>query len=126
MKNLQLSFSIIVVSSILVTNVLAQKPVNSRESTRGDLRDEEWEDLFPSETMVPEKWKSQVNFIAWFLKQLDYAKVPVLWRPYHEMNGSWFWWGKKEGDAGYNSEITIILEKLPWVNMKDPEIHYSI
>ena len=22
------------------------------------------------------------------------AGVPVLWRPYHEMNGDWFWWGK--------------------------------
>ena len=22
------------------------------------------------------------------------AGVPVLWRPYHEMNGGWFWWGR--------------------------------
>jgi beta-mannanase len=21
------------------------------------------------------------------------AHVPVLWRPYHEMNGDWSWWG---------------------------------
>ncbi|MDT3427149.1 mannan endo-1,4-beta-mannosidase [Paenibacillus forsythiae] len=32
---------------------------------------------------------------AVYLKQLQAAGVPVLWRPYHEMNGGWFWWGKK-------------------------------
>jgi mannan endo-1,4-beta-mannosidase len=42
-----------------------------------------------------------VDVIAWFLKQLDYAEVPVLWRPYHEMNGGWFWWGQKKGESGY-------------------------
>ena len=25
--------------------------------------------------------------------------VPVLWRPYHEMNGDWFWWGGKQDFA---------------------------
>ncbi|AIQ11562.1 glycosyl hydrolase [Paenibacillus durus] len=33
---------------------------------------------------------------AVYLKQLQAAGVPVLWRPYHEMNGDWFWWGKKD------------------------------
>jgi hypothetical protein len=39
------------------------------------------------------RWVRQVDEIASFLKQLQDAKVPVLWRPYHEMNGDWFWWG---------------------------------
>jgi len=28
------------------------------------------------------------------LIRLRDAGVPVLWRPFHEMNGGWFWWGK--------------------------------
>lgn len=32
---------------------------------------------------------------AVYLAQLRDAGVPVLWRPYHEMNGDWFWWGGK-------------------------------
>jgi hypothetical protein len=28
------------------------------------------------------------------LKKLDRAHIPVLWRPFHEMNGNWFWWSK--------------------------------
>lgn len=29
-----------------------------------------------------------------FAHKLDGAGVPVLFRPFHENNGSWFWWGK--------------------------------
>ena len=28
------------------------------------------------------------------LKTADGKQVPVIWRPYHEHSGSWFWWGK--------------------------------
>ena len=29
------------------------------------------------------------------LQQLKDANVPVIWRPFHELNGNWFWWGKQ-------------------------------
>ncbi len=29
------------------------------------------------------------------LEKLRDAHVPVLWRPFHELNGNWFWWGKE-------------------------------
>ncbi|MBE6854553.1 MAG: mannan endo-1,4-beta-mannosidase A and B [Ruminococcus sp.] len=28
------------------------------------------------------------------LKELQEANIPVLWRPFHEFDGQWFWWGK--------------------------------
>lgn len=28
------------------------------------------------------------------LKELRDAGIPVLWRPFHEFDGQWFWWGK--------------------------------
>ena len=28
------------------------------------------------------------------LKELKDAGVPVIWRPFHEFDGAWFWWGK--------------------------------
>src|SRR5690606_32173687 len=37
----------------------------------------------------------EIDQVADYLKRLRDAGVPVLWRPYHEMNGGWFWWGKK-------------------------------
>lgn len=34
-----------------------------------------------------------IDAIAVQLKKLQDAKVPVLWRPLHESDGRWFWWG---------------------------------
>ncbi len=31
-----------------------------------------------------------------FLQQLADARVPVLWRPFHEIEGGWFWWTDQE------------------------------
>ena len=28
------------------------------------------------------------------LKELQDADIPVIWRPFHEFDGGWFWWGK--------------------------------
>lgn len=36
-----------------------------------------------------------IDVIADELKKLQKADVPVLWRPLHEAEGKWFWWGKK-------------------------------
>lgn len=32
------------------------------------------------------------------LQKLRDADVPVLWRPFHEFDGQWFWWGKGGAD----------------------------
>ena len=33
-----------------------------------------------------------------YLQQLEDADVPVLWRPFHELDGGWFWWSKGGAD----------------------------
>jgi mannan endo-1,4-beta-mannosidase len=40
-------------------------------------------------------WIHELDLIAAGLKGLEDAGVVVLWRPFHEMNGGWFWWGAK-------------------------------
>lgn len=32
------------------------------------------------------------------LTELRDAGIPVLWRPFHEFDGAWFWWGKGGGE----------------------------
>lgn len=88
------------------------EPVSFRESIQGELTSEEWNELITPGTLLNERWKSQVDVIAWFLKQLEYAKVPVLWRPYHEMNGAWFWWGQKKGEEGYIKLWKMMFDRL--------------
>ena len=89
-----------------------EEPVIFEQSIEGSLTAKEWEELVTPGSEINERWKSQVDVIAWFLKQLREAAVPVLWRPYHEMNGDWFWWGKKTGEFGYKKLYQMLFERL--------------
>lgn len=40
-----------------------------------------------------------IDAIAQELKKFRSAGVPVLWRPLHEAEGKWFWWGAKGPEA---------------------------
>jgi len=45
---------------------------------------------------VHDEWMHELDLIAAGLEQLKNDGVVVLWRPFHEMNGDWFWWGAKD------------------------------
>ncbi len=70
----------------------------------------DWDELTTDGSPLNLAWQKQVDRIAGYLGQLRDAKVPVLWRPYHEMNGKWFWWCNKPGDQGF---------KKLWIMMYD-------
>lgn len=36
-----------------------------------------------------------MDVIAEELKRFEQERIPVLWRPFHESDGTWFWWGAK-------------------------------
>ena len=42
------------------------------------------------------RWMGELDLMAKGLQELEDAGVVVLWRPFHEMNGGWFWWGAQE------------------------------
>ncbi|MVN22751.1 glycosyl hydrolase [Mucilaginibacter arboris] len=75
-------------------------PYGWKESIQGKLTVAEWKELTTPNTELNKRWLAQVDKIAFYLKQLQDAHVPVLWRPYHEMNGVWFWWGNRPGNDG--------------------------
>lgn len=69
------------------------------------------------------------------LEQLRDRKVPVLWRPFHEFTGDWFWWGK-QGPEVFKSLWLVMydyfsndrkLDNLIWVlgysRKVDPAYH---
>jgi len=76
------------------------EPVTFHDSVQGHLTDFEWHELLTPGTALYRRWCAQVDVIAGYLKQLQAAGVPVLWRPYHEVNGGWFWWGGRKGKDG--------------------------
>lgn len=61
----------------------------------------QWDSLTTPGTELNTRWRTQADNVANYLKQLQSARVPVLWRPYHEMNGVWFWWCQHPGEDGF-------------------------
>ena len=47
-------------------------------------------------TPTHERWMKSLDRIAAGLQELQAAGIVVIWRPLHEMNGGWFWWGAQE------------------------------
>ncbi|MGA8086616.1 MAG: glycosyl hydrolase [Terracidiphilus sp.] len=75
------------------------EPATFRDSVQGHLTDFEWNELLTPGTNIYNRWVEQVDVIAGYLQQLQAAGVPVLFRPYHEMNGNWFWWGGRRASS---------------------------
>ncbi|MFR0828470.1 glycoside hydrolase family 26 protein [Bacteroides intestinalis] len=60
-------------------------------------------------------WVSKVSAFINSLQTEDGVKVPVLFRPWHEHTGSWFWWGEKlctpeEYKALWHMTVDILRE----------------
>lgn len=54
---------------------------------------------------------ADIDYIAVYLKLLQSAGVPVLWRPLHEASGGWFWWGAK-GPENYKRLYRLLFDRL--------------
>ncbi|MDD2763168.1 MAG: glycosyl hydrolase [Opitutaceae bacterium] len=63
----------------------------------GELNDRDVNliDCITPGTAANARWQQDLDTMAAGLQELQQAGVVVLWRPLHEMNGNWFWWGGK-------------------------------
>ena len=71
-----------------------------------------WHELVTPGTALHACWIRQIDGIAARLKTLRDAGVPVLWRPYHEMNGVWFWWCNRRGPDGFAALWRMMFERF--------------
>ncbi len=53
------------------------KPGVLTQGSDNHLTQEQWQELVTEGTHLNERWKSQVDVIAWFLKQLKYATIKL-------------------------------------------------
>lgn len=86
-------------------------PYDWKENIQGKLTDQEWQELTTPGTPLYRRWLEQVDRVAESLKELQRLRVPVLWRPYHESNGVWFWWGNRKGDHGSAKLFRMMFER---------------
>lgn len=80
-------------------------------STWRDLSEEQWEDMVTPGTEMHQLLIERIDDIAVGLKKLRDKDIPVLWRPFHEMNGIWFWWGNKPGPDGFTKLWHIMYDR---------------
>jgi hypothetical protein len=50
---------------------------------------------FEKGTVEYDSFWTEIKLKADLLERLQKENIPVLWRPFHELNGNWFWWGKQ-------------------------------
>ena len=55
---------------------------------------ENWDEVLTVGTEANRVFTENMDHAAEALKKLQDNNIPVLWRPFHEFDGMWFWWGK--------------------------------
>lgn len=92
------------------------------------LSDSQWGQVVTDGSALNTAFKRRLDEVVPYLRQLRDAGVPVLWRPIHEMNDGWSWWGGRGGATGSRRLYQIAhdhlgaqgLTNLVWVwNVKD-------
>ncbi len=86
--------------------------VDFRRQTQGEFTDEQWNELITEGSKMHTMWLEQVDSISNYLKVLQERNIPVLWRPYHEMNGEWFWWGDRKGKDGFAALWKMMYDRM--------------
>ncbi len=87
------------------------------------LTDDQWRELCTDGTTLNRAWLRELDDVVPLLKRLRDAGVGVLWRPLHEMNDDWAWWGGRPGPDGSQRLFRMMhdyfdrrgLDNLVWV-----------
>ncbi|PWI12711.1 glycosyl hydrolase [Streptomyces sp. Act143] len=96
---------------------------------KSHITDAQFSQIITDGTALNTAWKRRLDEVVPYLQQLKNAGVPVLFRPLHEMNESWNWWGNRPGANGSARlyqitrdylAVTKGLDNLIWVwNVQD-------
>ncbi|MGN0609302.1 MAG: glycosyl hydrolase [Oscillospiraceae bacterium] len=78
------------------------------ESMKTEIVD--WDKALTKGTTEYEKLIKGMDKGAAALKELKDKNIPVLWRPFHEFDGAWFWWGKG-GAENFKKLWTIMYDR---------------
>ena len=106
-------------------------PDNS-ETAWSSFSASDWNDLLNNpNSAIHNNWLHHMSLVAGWLGQLRDAGVVVAWRPLHEGEGSWFWWGNSPANyqALWRMEFNLLvntygLHNMIWVFSSGPNSQY--
>jgi len=82
--------------------VKSANPVYTTFSAKNAVKEGTWEH---------EKVLEDIKVLAAEMQKLKEADVPILWRPLHEAEGAWFWWGA-EGPEACKALYRLLYDQL--------------
>lgn len=86
----------------------AYSPVNGRDSWTDQSKSDPTVSLILPGGKYHEAFKTNLDRVAEFLKscKTDSGElIPLIFRPWHENTGNWFWWGHKHCTAGQYKQL---------------------
>jgi len=99
------------------------------------LSDSQWNSLITNGGQLNRAWKARLDGYAVYLQYLKDKGIPVLFRPFHEMNQGMFWWAGRTGSNGTAALYRLTrdyleqekgLDNLIWVwDMQDLSYDWS-
>ncbi|MDO5519055.1 MAG: glycosyl hydrolase [bacterium] len=63
-------------------------------------------------------YNDYLDMIADYALELQKENIPILYRPFHENNGNWFWWGSTTSVESYKAVYRYMVDYL-----KDKGVH---
>lgn len=78
-------------------------PGNNEGAFKHPVSNEEFSQILQDNTPARQRWLAIMDKIAQGLAELNAVGATVFYRPLHEMNGEWFWWGA----TGENTNDTV-------------------
>ncbi len=78
-------------------------PINPMTLTNINDRSINFANVYQQGTTENREWEKRLDLAAGVLKELQNNGVAVIWRPFHEMQGSWYWYGNRNRDDFINT-----------------------
>lgn len=99
------------------------------------LPDDQWKSLITDGGSLNKAWKARLDAYAEYIQYLKDAGVKIMFRPFHEMNQSLFWWGGRPGADGTAALYRLThdymtgekgLDNIIWVwDMQDLDYNWA-
>jgi beta-mannanase len=95
-----------------VVSPTQNEPGNWEGGVVSSLSDAQWSELITDGTNLNNRWKARLDIYADYIQYLKDNGVPILFRPFHEMNQGIFWWAGRKGQNGTGALYRLTRDYL--------------
>ena len=100
---------------VIVTHAHTSCPTEPHTYRQGTMNYSQWNEVFTEGSELNKAYYEILDLTADFFEILDKENVPVIWRPYHENNGNWFWYGAGRKDGIGGTRLEADYYKKLWI-----------